>query len=159
MIVAFASLEPEPLQAAPQVDHRTGIPAAAAGRRNAALVQCLGHRVARHDALALQLRDRAGHVARKGVCPRLNGRLTSQASFRRKRLAHDHAASEMVKARAASGDAATKSLCWRPSAYRGRVATPCSFKTLAILLLDLMPSRSSAAIVSAMLRAKASARA
>ena len=36
--------------------------------------------------LALQRRDRAGHAARKGVCPRLKGRLTSQARFRVKGL-------------------------------------------------------------------------
>ena len=77
------SLEPEPLQAAPQVNHRTGIPAFAAWRRHAELVQGFGHRVARRDAFALQRCDRAGHGSRKGVGPRLNGRMTSQASFRR----------------------------------------------------------------------------
>ena len=46
MIVAFASLDPEPLQAAPQGDHRLGVPAPGAGRRHTALVQGFGHRVA-----------------------------------------------------------------------------------------------------------------
>ena len=78
------SLEPEPLKAAPQVNHRTGIPAFAAWRRHAELVQGFGHRVARRDAFALQRRDRAGHGSRKGVGPRLNGRTASQASFHRK---------------------------------------------------------------------------
>ena len=35
------SLKPEPLQATPQVNHRTGIPAFAAWRRHTALVQSL----------------------------------------------------------------------------------------------------------------------
>ena len=77
------SLEPEPLEATPQVNHRMGVPASEAGRGNTALVQSFGDRGARRDALALQRRDRAGHAARKVVCPRPLGRTTSQAIFPR----------------------------------------------------------------------------
>ena len=79
-IARFWCLEPEPRQATPQQNDRNGGPAPTTGRRHRALVQCLRHCGCRRNPFALQRRDRAGHVARKGVCVRLNGRLTSQAS-------------------------------------------------------------------------------
>jgi hypothetical protein len=59
------SVEPEPPQAAPQVNHCTGAPERGAKRRHTALVEQLRHRIARLDAFALQRPARAGMLRAK----------------------------------------------------------------------------------------------
>ena len=79
----WVTLKPEPLQAALQ---RNDLVASQRPERAVATpraFRCLCHCVRRRDAFALQLRDRAGHAARKGVGPRLNGRAAMPASFLR----------------------------------------------------------------------------